>query len=307
MTGFKGYFNRLAGYAHSSNAMRGLHLHLSSRGAKFALGPQRGKSVELLYNTEKPASSRRCVGFRTADGRTHHTRHTILCLGANAATLIPAIGNFVVAKCWSVAHVQLTESECDYLRGIPVLNVRDLGFFFEPDPATKLLKICPLGAGFVNTDERLGISLPPQLELTSDSDPLPAPQDYIPAADEIKLRRLLQETLPWLADRPFVDQRMCWFADTADSEYCVDFVPDTEDSLIVLSGDSGHGFKMMPIVGQWVVKLLEDRKQVLPRWRWKTIEKPGKAWGDEVSWRIGSTREIGEVIQEQKRMIKARL
>ncbi len=115
---------------------------------------------------------------------------------------------------------------------------RDLGFFFEPCPETRLFKLCPLGAGYVNSDKNTGISLPP-------GDSLPAPRDYIPASDEKKLRRLLRETLPWLADRPFVDQKMCWFADTADSEYTVDFVPNTGDSLIVLSGDSGHGFKMM--------------------------------------------------------------
>jgi sarcosine oxidase/L-pipecolate oxidase len=101
---------------------------------------------------------------------------------------------------------------------------------------------------------------------------------------------------------------MCWFADTADSEYTVDFVPKTGDSLVVLSGDSGHGFKMMPIVGEWVVKLLEDGRQVLRRWQWRQSQgKGGEAWGDAVSWRIGTTREIKEVIEEQNRAMKARL
>jgi sarcosine oxidase/L-pipecolate oxidase len=102
---------------------------------------------------------------------------------------------------------------------------------------------------------------------------------------------------------------MCWFADTADSDYTVDFVPNTGDSLVVLSGDSGHGFKMMPIVGEWVVKLLEDGRQVLPRWQWRggSDEKRGKEWGDDVSWRIGTTREIREVIDEQDKAVRARL
>ena len=182
-----------------------------------------------------------------------------------------------------------------------MLNVRDLGFTFEPDPATRLLKLCPLGAGFINSDSQTGVSLPPSGEL-------PAPRDYIPASDEAKLRKLLRETLPWLADRPFVDQKMCWFADTRDSEYCIDFVPDAGDSLIVLSGDSGHGFKMMPIVGEWVLKLLEDGKQVLPRWQFKQPPaQTGAKWGDEVSWRIGTTKEIQEVVEEQQKMLRARL
>jgi len=299
MSGFKGYFNRLAGYAHSSNAMKGIHHHLSGRGVKFILGHDQGRVVELLYSGS--GESRQCTGFKTANGQVYQAQRTICCLGAYAATLIPEIGSFSVAKCWSVAHVQLTETECDYLRGIPVLNMRDMGFFFEPDPATRLFKLCPLGAGYINTDKRTGISLPPL-------NTLPPPQDYIPAHDEEKLRRLLRETLPWLADRPFVDQRMCWFADTADSEYCVDFVPKTNKSLIVLSGDSGHGFKMMPIVGQWVLQLLNDGTQNLKRWQWRQTEgKTGKDWGDEVSWRIGVTKEIQEVIEERGRMLQARL
>lgn len=297
LTGFKGYFNRLAGYGHSSNAMKGIHHHLARRGVKFLLGPKQGRVSELLYSSH--SGKRTCYGVKTADGLIHQSSQTIVCLGPYAAELLPSIGSSVVAKSWSVAHVQLTEQECDYLRGIPVLNMRDLGFFFEPDPATRLFKLCPLGAGYVNTGKN-GISLPPL-------DELPPPQDYIPAEDEVKLRRLLRETLPWMADRPFVDQKMCWFADTSDSEYCVDFVPDTDNSVVVLSGDSGHGFKMMPIVGQWVVDLLADGEQKLQRWRWKAQDGAKKAWGDEVSWRIGTTKEIKEVVEEKNRMVKARL
>ncbi|KAK5102622.1 hypothetical protein LTS08_003422 [Lithohypha guttulata] len=298
VTGFSGYLNRFAGYAHSANAMKGVHHHLAGRGVKFVLGPENGRVTKLVYDTSK---ARRCVGVRTADGQEHKATLIVSCLGAYQAELIPDVGKFSVAKSWSVAHVQLTESECDLLRGIPVINVRDLGFFFEPDPATRLLKLCPLGAGYINTDKKTGISLPPLNNL-------PPPRDYIPAEDEAKLRQLLRETLPWLADRPFVDQKICWFADTADSEFCVDFVPDTDRSLIVLSGDSGHGFKMMPIVGSWVLDLLKDGHQKMKRWQWKKPEGENMAaWGDAVSWRIGTTREIGDVVQERDRMIRARL
>ncbi|KAL9110786.1 MAG: hypothetical protein Q9227_004778 [Pyrenula ochraceoflavens] len=305
LTGFSGYLNRLAGYAHSSDAMRGVWAHLAGRGVRFVLGSERGKVRELLYSggsTEEVGQGRRCVGVRTADGRTHRAEKVIVALGAWAGSLVPELGSNVVARCWSVAHVQLSKQECDYLRFLPTTNVRDLGFFFEPDPETRLFKLCPLGAGYVNSIESGDgekVSLPPAGDV-------PEPQDFIPAEDEVKLRRLLHEVFPWMADRPFVEKRLCWFADSQDSEYCIDFVPDTECSVAVLTGDSGHGFKMMPVFGRWVVDLLKEGRQKESRWKWREHGEE-KEWGDEISWRIGKTRDLKELLREKAMLVRARL
>lgn len=305
LTGFKGYYNRLAGYAHSADALRGAWEHCVRLGVKFIQGEQAGKVVELVYAdlpSAKTASSpnrRRCIGVRTADGKVHSADLNICAIGAHAPSLIPKCGRFVQARCWSVAHVQLNEQEANFLRGIPTTNIRDLGFFFEPDPKTLLFKLCPLGIGYTNTGSN-GVSLPPP-------DQLPPPQDFIPAEDEHKLRRLLRETFPWMAERPFVDQKLCWFADTADSDFCIDFVPGSDNSLICLTGDSGHGFKMMPVFGKWVVELISRDEQVEGRWRWKTGSVSGNDWGQAVSWRIGTSRELSELIDEKAKMRRSRL
>ena len=125
LSGFKGYFNRLAGYAHSADALKGLWEHCASRGVRFILGEEAGKVEKLVYQ------GRKCTGIATADGRTHEADLVICALGAHGASLLPHLGKFVVGRCWSVAHVQLSEEECNFLRGIPTTNVRDLGFFFE--------------------------------------------------------------------------------------------------------------------------------------------------------------------------------
>ncbi|CAK4030521.1 FAD dependent oxidoreductase [Lecanosticta acicola] len=293
LTGFKGYYNRLAGYAHSSDTLAGLWEHCARMGVKFVLGEKAGKAVRLVY------SGKKVVGVETADGKIHKADLTIVALGAHGASLLPGLGRFVQARSWSVAHVQLTEQECNLLRGIPTTNVRDLGFFFEPDPKTRLFKICPLGIGFTNTGSN-GISLPPP-------DRLPPPQDFIPKEDEQKLRQLLRETFPWMADRPFVDQKLCWFADTADSDYCIDHVPGTDQSVIALSGDSGHGFKMMPVFGKWVVDLINKGGQDIERWQWKNEDLNGKNWGESVSWRVGKGAELRELIAAKDRLVRARL
>lgn len=137
-----------------------------------------------------------------------------------------------------------------------------------------------MGSGFTNTNPETGISRPPSTAAES---------AFMPPGDERRVRKLVAQTLPSLADRPFVDKRLCWFADTTDSEYISDFVPDTLNSFVVVSGDSGHGFKMLPIVGVGFKTSL----------RRKTAGKRFRASGGRVrmrAWRaIGVRLLVGEL------------
>lgn len=122
-----------------------------------------------------------------------------------------------MAKSWSIAHIHLTDEETSALRGIPVTYARDFGFFFEPDPKTNLLELCPMDGGYIKTDPETGVSYPPEILKVS---------AFLPEDDEKQLRKLLAQTLPTLADRPFVKKSLCWFADTCDSDFIVDYLPD---------------------------------------------------------------------------------
>lgn len=280
--GWNGYLNQFDGYAHSANALAGVYRATQAAGVRFFLGEQNGAIQEILYSNGK------ATGVKTASGRVHHAGLVIVAAGAAAGKLVPKLGTQIVAKSWSVAHVQLTDEETSALRSIPVTYARDLGFLFEPDPKTNLLKLCPMGGGFVNTDPASGVSYPPSLEQSA----------FLPREDEERIRKLLAHTLPALADRPLVHKFLCWFADTSDSDFIIDYVPETAGSVILLSGDSGHGFKMFPIVGSWVGDLIESSgiQQTIPRWRWKTpAAKGSNSWGGDVSWRLGDTKELSEV------------
>ena len=288
LTGWRGYLNRYDGYAHSSNALIAVYKVCAANGVRFLLGQE---AAEIVYEKGSGGSSR-ATGVRTKSGALHTAKLVIVALGAATSELVPQTGTQVVAKSWSVAHDKLTDEEASVLKGIPVTYARDLGFMFEPEPGTNLLKLCPMGGGFINTDPKSGVSRPPPL----------ADSQFLPAEDEQRMRKLLAHTLPWLADRPLINRTLCWFADTVDSDFIIDYVPDTSSSVVLLSGDSGHGFKMFPIVGDWVKALLEakDGKQPVSRWRWKNQDsKKGSAnWGSDVSWRVGNTVEF-ETIRPQ--------
>jgi sarcosine oxidase/L-pipecolate oxidase len=287
LPGWKGYLCRYDGYVHSANALRGIYREARSNGVRFFLGEKVGAVQRVVY--EGTGASRKCAGVRTESGRFYAASLVIVAVGAAATKIIPEIGTEVSAKSWSVAHVRLTDEETSALRGIPVTYARDLGFFFEPDPKTNLLKLCPMGGGYINTNPSTGIS----------EAPTGLSRGFVPPEDERKMRELLRQTLPYLADRPLVQKSLCWFADTADSDFIIDYVPQTSASVIVLSGDSGHGFKMFPIVGSWVYNLMKEAASVqsIRRWRWR-VPRPraqGESFDDDVSWRIGNVHELRDI------------
>lgn len=291
LPGWKGYINYMDGYAHSGNALKAVYKATMRQGVKFILGAE-GAVDEIVYSNTP--QGRKATGVRSKSGKTYSSKLVIVAAGAWSSRLVPEVGKQLVAKSWSVAHVHLTDEETSALRSIPVTYARDLGFFFEPDPETNLLKLCPMGAGFVNTDQKTGVSHAP-LTLGESA--------FLPKDDEAQLRKLLAQTLPSLADRPLVKRSLCWFADTKDSDFIIDYVPETSSSVILLSGDSGHGFKMFPIVGTWVKNILEsqDGLQPVKRWRWKHEKKAdedGAAWADDVSWRLGVSREFADIQPE---------
>ncbi|VUC25014.1 unnamed protein product [Clonostachys rosea] len=278
--GWTGYFNKLAGYGHSANALRAVYEDCVKLGVKFETGPQRGEVESLIYSSSRGGTS--CIGAKTKGGHIHLADTTILALGADVCNLVPRLGKQVAGRCWGVVHIQLTPEEAETLRGIPVTNVRDLAFFFEPDRTTNKLKFCHMGGGYTNyAGSADGFSLP--YSKLEDS-------QFVPEEDEIYIRRLLREVLPQFADRPLIDQHLCWFADTDDSDYIVDFVPGTNSSLVVLSGDSGHGFKMLPIFGGFVKDLLDKGVQSQPKWQWK--ETKAKSTG---AWRSSAGQELANI------------
>lgn len=99
-----------------------------------------------------------------------------------------------------------------------------------------------------------------------------------------------------------MDKKLCCFSETPVSNYCTDYVPDTESSVIALDGDSGHGFKMATISGNWVTELIAKGKQDETRSQWLTVTEYVSQWGDSVNWKEGQGAEWGELIGRESKV-----
>jgi sarcosine oxidase/L-pipecolate oxidase len=64
---------------------------------------------------------------------------------------------------------------------------------------------------------------------------------------------------------------------------------------------------MMPTLGKWVLRLMTAGTQTDTRWRWKDGDTRSLDWAKAVSWRIGETRELKDLVADKKRQEQARL
>ncbi|KXT05886.1 hypothetical protein AC578_402 [Pseudocercospora eumusae] len=112
------------------------------------------------------------------------------------------------------------------------------------------------------------------------------------------LRTFVRENLPELLDFDVESLRLCWYTDSVDNSFLIDYVPGTE-GLVVASGGSGHGFKFLPVLGEHVVDVIEGKESEYTRlFKWKDVPQ-GKRNGLEEGpqgWRtLDKQRMVGNV------------
>lgn len=108
------------------------------------------------------------------------------------------------------------------------------------------------------------------------------PIDTVPLHGLERMKRVIGELFPELIEIGFTDSRLCWYTDTIDNEFLIDYVPGYSNSLFVCTGGSGHGFKFLPILGKYVRQQLERTEGIFTSlWKWRTVEEGTPANGLE--------------------------
>lgn len=86
----------------------------------------------------------------------------------------------------------------------------------------------------------------------------PSSGDRTPTPGEVqRLREYLAERFPALSDAPFLEGRVCQYANSPDGDLIVDRHPHHRNCWLV-GGGSGHGFKLSPAVGESVARAIVE-------------------------------------------------
>ncbi|KAK2060846.1 FAD dependent oxidoreductase [Colletotrichum caudatum] len=266
---WKGLWNSQGGWAHAKKSLEKWGQEALEMGVEFVSGPE-GTMTGLSID-----GSGNLVGIQVASGGVMRADRYILCTGAASPALLPELSREMWTKCWSLAHIELTDLEIAQWRGIPVVDNFELGFTFEPDPETKWMKICDGSPGY---QYRVGTYTDPSGKVQPYSVPRYAsahPDDGIPDEAADAIRRFVDTVMPQFSGRPLLGARVCWCTDSPDAHWLIDNHPK-HPSLLLATGDSGHAFKMFPIIGDYIADALEGKERGLrPEWKYgNRISRP---------------------------------
>lgn len=320
--GHDGYVDTSAGIVYADKACAwARHLCEQSR-VKFVLGRECGKLDHLIVDYK--GESKRVCGIQTADGKRHHADVVIVACGGWTPSLIPEVDGRLETTAGSVVTIKLPEARKDLWDKVsrsttmrPKLTTVCTGELFSLDIWTGRAYLARMGRLlWVSSDTRRSDQdwVPgTKVDQLSNQQSHPCASLYAhdqvyrhqgdqPAQkDDHNVEKSDQRAVPRASCRSFAsgcrlivqdigitDTRMCWYTDSLDNNFLIDYVPGYSQSLFVCSGGSGHGFKFLPVLGkvsrvpgislmtQHVVNALERKHdQFTPLWQWRTA-RPGQ-------------------------------
>lgn len=242
-----GYVNPQAGWAEARNATFSVLREAERLGVHVVPNAAISK---LITNTDgiKP----RVCGAVASDGRSFYADRVIVAAGCWTPSLletlqVPLPKPILKPSAHCVLTFKLKPEVARLFLGSPVtFNMASGMYTFEPN-SEGILK-CAIHA-------KGGES--------------PVPQDYTtpayPHADThpyvAQMIREIRTMFPVLRlDGPEKNAevhftRICWYCDTVDENFLIDFHPNA-DGLLIASGDSGHALKFLPFMGRLITSRL---------------------------------------------------
>jgi len=211
--------------------------------------PSRGDSASAV--SRAPSTSLRMTSL-SAD-------FVVMAVGAWTPYLLPFTSTFFRATGQPVFHLRPSEPELFAPERFPVFgaDITTTGYYGFPINRDGIVKIANHGPG---------------REMSPDSS-----KRMVTTDEERNLREFLALTFPSLADAPIVYTRVCMYCDTHDGHFWIARDPRRE-GFVVAAGDSGHGFKFAPVLGEIIADAVEGiDNPLLKKFRWRPDVQAGTA------------------------------
>jgi len=248
-TGYRdGVVEREAGYAESSRVVA----TLLNRAQKIGVDLRPGSEFAGLNE-----SKGKVQGIILTNGESIGADVVVMATGAWTPYLLPFTNKFFRATGHAVFHFKPADPRPFVPECFPVFgaDISTTGYYGFPINRDGVVKIANHGTG---------------REMHPGS-----PQRAVTKQEEEAVRAFVVKTFPALADAPIVLTRICLYCDTNDGHFWI--APDPErDGLVIAAGDSGHGFKFAPLLGDIIADAVERKDNpLLNKFRWRPEVRPG--------------------------------
>ncbi|KAI2778003.1 fructosyl peptide oxidase [Daldinia loculata] len=261
--GWKAIFSSDGGWLAAGKAINAIGEELRNQGVKFGFGGS-GSFKRPLFGDDETI----CIGVETLDGTKYYAHKVILATGAWSPALVD-LEDQCCSKAWVYAMIQLSPQEAVEYKDSPVVYNGDIGFFFEPNE-DGIIKVCDEFPGFTRFKQHqpYGAASPKRISVPRSH--AKHPTDTYPDASEESIRRAVSTFLPQFKHKELFNRALCWCTDTADAALLICEHPRWKN-FILATGDSGHTFKLLPIIGKHVVELVENNlaEDLAHAWRWR--------------------------------------
>ncbi|KAL4787736.1 FAD dependent oxidoreductase [Aspergillus varians] len=286
---YEAVLDSLAGFMRCSEACAYYQKVAEEKGVVFRFGSEEG-AVDGLVKSEVSGETgkEKVTGVRTKDGKIHHADVVVVAAGSFSTQVLPELSYHLESSAGSVAAFKIDRSNTELWdkyspEKFPVMtwksvprdgSGKDTGSIYVlPRTPEGLVKIGYRGIKFTNFQPA-----PEDTPFTQDgqwSIPLP-PQECLQLQESAlyAVKQFVSIFLPEFDGTPFEFTKLCWYTDSLDNSFVIDYVPTyAENSVFVCTGGSGHGAKFLPVLGKHAADILEHRDQstsyMRPFWRWR--------------------------------------
>lgn len=224
------------------------------------IGRAKSLGIELREGvgfTQLNEGGDRVRGIVLNDGQRIAGDCVVMAVGAWTPYLLPFTKKFFRASGQPVFHLKPRQPELFAPERFPVFgaDITTTGYYGFPINRDGVVKIANHGPG---------------REMSPES-----PKRTVTPEHEKNLRVFLSSTFPALADALIVYMRVCMYCDTHDGHFWIARDPERK-GLVIAAGDSGHGFKFAPVLGEIIADEVEEKPNpILQKFRWRPEVRAG--------------------------------